>query len=500
MARATLSLPHALYRADLVRALDRYAIEECGISGLTLMERAGSSAFEVLREHWPEARRIQVLCGMGNNGGDGYILARRATEAGLSVTILQVGDMAKLSGDALTAANRAKEAGLVPSPFNESGLVAADVVVDALLGTGLDRAVGGPFQEAIHAVNTQTAPVLAMDIPSGLHADTGHVMGTAVKAEATVSFIGLKQGLFTGAGPDHAGAVYFDDLEVPSEVYLAVKPSALRLDLAGFSRLLVPRPRTAHKGCFGHVLIVGGDHGYTGAARMAAEAAARVGAGLVSLATRSTHAGAITLSRPEIMCHAVEEPGTLRRLLDRASVVAVGPGLGQSLWASRLLSLLLELEKPMVWDADALNLLASDPQAKAIWVLTPHPGEAARLLDSTPGEIQANRFQAACDIQSRYGGVCVLKGAGTIIAGPNGRLALCDQGNPGMASGGMGDVLTGVIAGLLAQRLGLSDAAELGVCLHARAADLAATEGERGLLATDLMPWVRRLVNPVQAQ
>jgi NAD(P)H-hydrate epimerase len=200
------------------------------------------------------------------------------------------------------------------------------------------------------------------------------------------------------------------------------------------------------------------------------------------------------------MCHGVEEPGTLRGLLDKASVVAVGPGFGQSLWASRLLSLLLELDKPMVWDADALNLLASDPQAKAIWVLTPHPGEAARLLDTTPAEIQANRFQAACNIQSRYGGVCVLKGAGTIIAGQNGRLALCDQGNPGMACGGMGDVLTGVIAGLLAQRLSLSDAAELGVCLHARAADLAAAEGERGLLATDLMPWIRRLANPIQAQ
>jgi NAD(P)H-hydrate epimerase len=498
MPRVTSPLPPALYRAEDAQALDRYAIEQCGIPGLTLMERAGLSAFEVLRERWPEARRIHVLCGLGNNGGDGYVLARRAHEAGLSVKVVQVGDATRLRGDALTVANQAIAAGLFPCPFEGSEFQEADVVVDALLGTGLDRRVEGLYKAAIGSINAQPSPVLAIDIPSGLHADTGRVMGTAVEAEATVTFIGLKQGLFTGAGPDHTGTIYFDDLDVPAAVFSAVPLSARRIDLDVFRRLLAPRPRTAHKGQFGHVLVVGGDHGYAGAARMAAEAAARVGAGLVSLGTRASHASVIAMGRPEIMCHGVETPADLAPLLKRVTAIAVGPGIGQSMWASGLLSILLEQGKPMVLDADALNLLAADPMTKNNWVLTPHPGEAARLLGSTTAAVQANRFESARAIQARYGGVCVLKGTGTLIVGADGGLALCNGGNPGMASGGMGDVLTGVIVGLIAQGLSLSDAASLGVCLHAEAADRAAQEGERGLLATDLMPWLRRLANPNQ--
>lgn len=487
-------LPGALYRAELVRALDRFAIEQCAIPGITLMERAGTRAFQLLRERWPDARRVAVLCGVGNNGGDGYVVARLARQAGLDVVVETVGDATRLTGDARTAAEAARSAGVSIRAFELGALPPGDLSVDALLGTGLDRPVSGEYRAAIAAMNASTTPVFAVDIPSGLDADTGAVMGVAVEADATVTFIGLKQGMFTGDGPDHCGEILFSDLDVPAAVYTAVAPSATRL--RRMNPWPTPRRRASHKGHYGHVLVIGGELGYAGAARMAAEAAGRVGAGLLSVATRVAHAHALGAGRPEIMCHGVEEPADLGPLLARANVIAVGPGMGQSPWAVRLLSRALDLDRPMVLDADALNLLAADPIRKASWVLTPHPGEAGRLLGCHTAEVQADRFSAVKALQRRYGGVCVLKGAGTVIADGSGRVAVCDRGNPGMASGGMGDLLTGVIAGFLAQGLGLFDAACLGVYVHASAGDLAARDGERGLLATDLMPWIHKLANP----
>jgi len=260
---------------------------------------------------------------------------------------------------------------------------------------------------------------------------------------------------------------------------------------------LPPRPRASHKGDYGHVLVVGGDHGMAGAVRLAGEAAARVGSGLVSVATRLDHAAVIAAARPELMCHGVECARDLCVLLQRASVVAIGPGLGQSAWARELLAALLQTHSPLVVDADALNLLAQEPTRRDHWILTPHPGEAARLLDMTTGQIQADRLYAVQALQQRYGGVCVLKGAGSLVCA-SGSIAICEAGNPGMASGGMGDVLTGIIAGLLAQGLSLVDAACAGVYIHAKAGDRAAQEGERGLLASDLMPHLRQLVNPAR--
>jgi NAD(P)H-hydrate epimerase len=243
-------------------------------------------------------------------------------------------------------------------------------------------------------------------------------------------------------------------------------------------------------------LVIGGDTGMAGAARMAAEAAARCGAGLVSIATRVSHAGFQAAVRPELMFRGVENPAELEPMLERATVLAVGPGLGRSDWARALLDAALARELPLVLDADALNLLAAEPSYRDHWILTPHPGEAARLLGMTPAEIEADRFQAVTALTERFGGVCVLKGAGSLIATSGMAMALCRAGNPGMGSGGMGDVLTGVIAGLVAQGLSPWQAARAGVFIHARAGDLAARAGERGLLATDLTPYLRTLVNP----
>ncbi len=490
-------LPHSLYRAEQVRELDRIAIDELGIPGLSLMQRAGHAAFEALRQRWPRARHIGVLCGTGNNGGDGSVLAGLAQAAGLRVSVWQVGDARRLHGDALSARQQITDAGLRVEGFVGQDLSVADVLVDGLLGTGLGGEVSGIWREAIGAINAAGdagCGVLALDIPSGLQADSGAVLGVAVRADVCVTFIGLKLGLFTGQGPDHCGEVLFDDLDVPPQTYVRLVPAATRLTPPPVGAWLPPRRPCAHKGDFGHVLVMGGDHGMSGAARLAGEAALRCGAGLVSLATRAEHTQAISAARPELMCHGVDGGVSLKRLMRRATVLAIGPGLGQNAWGRRLLGAALASRLPLVVDADALNLLAAEPLRRDGWVLTPHPGEAARLLGRTTAEIQVDRLAAARALQRKYGGVVVLKGAGTLIIDEAGEVGLCDAGNPGMASGGMGDVLTGVIAALMAQGLDGAEAARRGVCLHAAAADRAATAGQHGLLASDLFPHLRELL------
>ncbi len=487
-------LPCSLYSAAQVRELDRTAIEHLSIPGTTLMERAGSAAYGLLCRRWPEAKTVTVVCGTGNNGGDGYVLARLALQDGKNVHLLQLGEAGRIQGDALAARDRFIEAGGEPRPFN--GIPeTTDVTVDGIFGTGLERVVDGIWRQAIEAINAAPAPVLALDIPSGLHADSGQILGVAVKADATISFVGLKRGTFTGAGPEQCGRMAFDDLDLPESLYAAERPTARRVEWSLLSGLLGRRARDAHKGDFGHLLVIGGDHGFSGAVRMAGEAALRTGAGLVSIASQPAHAPLLNIARPELMCHGIAGAGALAPLLQRATVIAIGPGLGQGDWGAALFGATLETGLPLVVDADALNLLAAEPVRRDNWILTPHPGEAARLLDVPVAEIQSDRFRSVQRLQERYGGIVVLKGAGTLIADGGLPVSVCTAGNPGMATGGMGDLLTGIIAGLVAQGLGLNDAATAGVCLHAAAADRAAQAGERGLLANDLQIELRLLLN-----
>lgn len=492
-------LPHTLYTAAQVRELDRRAIEERCIPGYTLMCRAGEAVFSLLCERWPTARSVGIVCGSGNNGGDGYVIAGLARKAGLQVFVLALSDPEQLKGDALTAYRDARDADVNVQEFDEQSLASADVLVDAVFGTGLDREIKADshWHHAIAAMNKHSAPVIAVDIPSGLHADSGAILGIAVEADVSVSFIGLKQGMFSGEGPACCGEILFDDLAVPGDLYDDISAPACLYRGDDLPLLLPKRSRSAHKGNNGHVLIIGGDHGMAGAARLAAEAAARCGAGLISIATRPAAADMQAAQRPELMFRGVDSVADLDPLLERASVIAIGPGLGTSRWGQSLLAAVLDRDLPLVIDADALNLLAQQPQQRRRWILTPHPGEAARLLASDTRTIQQNRFAAVQALVQRYGGVSILKGAGSLIASQNVPVNVCPAGNPGMASGGMGDVLTGVIAGLLAQGLNDYDAARTGVYIHARAADLAAAAGgERGLLAGDLFPYLRQLVNP----
>ncbi|WP_446811944.1 NAD(P)H-hydrate dehydratase [Methylomonas sp. 2BW1-5-20] len=483
--------PIKLYCTAQIREAERYAIDELGIPGRELMRRAGYALFEQLGQRWPEQQAITVFCGAGNNGGDGYDVATRALQADYQVTVYALTDPQGLPGDALSAYQDFLQAGGSVSDFEAGQSKLQGVIVDALFGIGLSRDVGEAFALAIAAINASSCPVVAVDVPSGLHAYTGSVLGCAVKADVTVTFIGLKCGLFTGEAPEYCGEIICNTLDIDAAVLAAMPPFALLLDKLDLPR----RARVAHKGHFGHVLLIGGNLGYTGAIRLAGEAALRSGAGLVSIATRAAHSGLINIGRPELMCHGVECGESLQALLRKASVAVIGPGLGQDDWAREMFSTVMASDKRCVLDADALNLLAEQPTRRENWVLTPHPGEAARLLDCNTRHISADRFAALADLHNQYGGTCLLKGAGTLITGGE-TVYVGTTGNPGMASGGMGDVLSGLIGGLLAQGLSLEQATRLSVYVHGEAADsLAAEFGERGLLAGDLSERIRKLLN-----
>lgn len=487
----TDSLPVALYTAAQVRELDARLIA-AGTPGFELMQRAAHAAWRALRRRWPDAGAVTVLAGRGNNAGDGYLVAALAQRAGWQVRVLAVGDVQALQGDAAQALAEAQACGVSIEPWH-AAVALQGVLVDALLGTGISGAVREPYAGAIATINASGLPVLAIDLPSGLCADTGRVLGQAVRADLSVTFIGLKLGLFTAEGPDRVGTLVFDDLQADSGIVAQVTSEAVRLDHGSLARL-APRAPTAHKGSFGQVLVIGGDLGTGGAALLSAEAALRGGAGMVSLATRPEHVTASLVRRPEIMCSGVESTYSLTTLVERADVLVVGPGLGQAPWGRSLLSLAAQCGLPQVWDADALNLLAAGGvQLPTGCVITPHPGEAARLLQCTVAEVQADRPAAARELARRYACVALLKGAGTLIAAPDGRLALCDRGHPAMASAGLGDVLAGLIGALLAQDLAPFDAACLGAWLHAAAGERLGEHG-RGLTAADLIPVIRQLL------
>ena len=482
-----------LFTAKQSREIDALLIERTPITGYELMCRAGRACFDALQKRWPRARGVAMLCGAGNNGGDGYVLARLLLERGYAVNVYEA-DGGATRGDALRAKRDYLDAGGVIAS-SDGWPDAADVVVDALFGTGLTRPLNDQACRWVARLNADHRPVLAIDVPSGLDADTGAMLPEAVRAAATVTFITRKRGMYTSFGRDCCGDILFSRLDTDPVLFSGVKSVARLVDWFQLRHLLPPRSNNVHKGRFGYVLIVGGASGMGGAVRLAGEAALRAGAGRVGTVVDPENRAAITAGCPELMVYGMEEEGLLRRLLGLASVVVIGPGLGQGDRARSLLSKVLEAKQPRVVDADALNLLADEPLKQDRWVLTPHPGEAARLLGVDTASVGENRFAAAEEIVSLYGGVCVLKGAGTLVVS-DGDVSICADGNPGMATAGMGDVLSGVIAALLAQGLALRDAAELGVCIHAAAGDRVAGSSPRGLLASDLMAPIRAYVNP----
>lgn len=486
---------NALYRCDQIRACEQQAQHLYSMDENELMSQAGTEAFFFVQRLYPLLRHIAVFCGAGNNAGDGYILARLAHEHGLLVTVYQCKALDDLPSAARNAALLAVAAGVDCQSADEPLDTEAELIVDALLGIGLKGPVHGVIATAINQINASGLPVVSLDIPSGLNADTGLVENFCVKATATLSFIALKAGMYTLDGPDYCGEIHCRDLQLDTCI-AKLKPSAFLLGSDTLPLPLSTRKKNSHKGTYGSVLVIGGGPGMPGAVSLAAKAAMRIGAGSVSIATWPEHAHSVLPLIPEAMIWGIKTAKDLTPLLAKATVCVIGPGLGECDWARTLFLAAITSQLPMVIDASALRLLSEHPQIDDNWVLTPHPGEAGSLLACSGAEVQRDRYQSAATIQQQYGGVVVLKGTGTIIQTAEKNTFICPKGNPGMASAGMGDVLSGIIAGLCAQGLSLSDAAKLGVWVHAVAGDkVAQTLGETGLLASDLLDILPNILN-----
>jgi len=496
-----LFVNQALFQASEIKQIEQQAAKSNDYAMYQLMETAGLESWNTILKYWPEAEQISVICGKGNNAGDGFVLARLAAKAGKIVQVFIVEADTEFKGDALTAFQAMQEQGITPQIFNASALENQHLVVDAILGTGLKGPLRGNFQKVIEDLNKTSDkfnfPVFSIDIPSGLASDTGFAGTTVIKATRTLTFIAMKTGMVTGFARACCGVIDLATLGIDEEFKQLFSASAWIDDADALIANLPKLSNVAHKGDHGHLLLVGGDYGFGGAILMAAMAAARCGAGMLTILTRAAHIAPILTQCPEAMIRSIlgaEDPA-LSKILENVNAVVIGPGLGQEDWGRGLLAAIAKTDLPLLVDADALNILAAQGVGKEQWVLTPHPGEAGRLLGVATAEVQEDRYTAAAAIQKQYSAVTVLKGPGTLIASKNCDTTVCGQGNPGMASAGMGDVLSGVIGSLLAQGLEAGLAARTGVALHARAGDIAAENGPKGLMATDLIEPLRMLVN-----
>lgn len=474
--------PDNLYNAAQVRELDHIAIHDYGIPGAQLMQRAGEESFSRIMSNFIEIEPVIVMCGSGNNGGDGYVVAECARSIGLDVVVVR--SSAPSTDDARLMCDRFVSNGGRVDGFREQLPARPGLVVDALLGTGLNRAPSAKLAQMIDSANHAGCPIVALDLPSGLDSDSGRAFDPCIVAAMTVSFIGRKFGSFTAAGLDHCGTLQYASLNVPDEVFAGVEVTAR----------IIPQPQlphraaNSHKRQFGDVAIVGGDAGMLGATLLSGRAALKCGSGLVTIASTSQHLDLPAIHCPELMSACIENTEAFELLIDRCGVVVIGPGLGQSSWSEAIYEKTMGFTGPMVVDADGLNLLSKNPTRKDNWILTPHPGEAATLLDCSAGEVQENRLDAVNSIAARYGGVCVLKGAGSLVSSGQAPVWLCDRGNPGMASAGMGDVLSGIAGAYLGLGLDPIEAAKAATWLHSAAADeVASTMYPGSLLASDVI-------------
>ncbi|MEF1311800.1 NAD(P)H-hydrate dehydratase [Vibrio mytili] len=499
-----------LYTAEQVKRGEVLAAHAAGVSMFSLMQRAGMAVYERFLHLYPRAKNILVVCGKGNNGGDGYVFASLVKQAQLKVNVFQLGEPSDLKGDALCAYQEWQAVDGTNCRWDDwnTALLEADVIIDAMLGTGLNGEVRHEYRRYLEQINQIRCPVISVDIPSGLCANTGSVLGEAIHANHTVTFIGVKQGLCTAQARDHVGELHFCGLGVSAEFDAIEDESALGIDHQVVSRLMPNRNVTAHKGDSGKLLCVGGNVGMSGAIRLCCAAAVRCGAGLTASMTHTDSLLSLQVSLPEVMSQSITEDAlreaenALTTRIGWADVLVFGPGFGSDEWAHQAYQALSSQKKLKVVDADGLNILAllNQQGSAAVHddqrVMTPHPGEAARLLNVTTQEVERDRYAAARQLHEHYGGVVVLKGAGTLIYDGI-RMYVCLAGNPGMATGGMGDVLSGVIGALLAQGVPIAVAARLGVMIHSHAADMNVHQfGTKGLLPSDVIESLRAVINP----
>ncbi|GLP95744.1 NAD(P)H-hydrate dehydratase [Paraferrimonas sedimenticola] len=485
----------AIYTAQALRAGEQACLQQLGISGYQLMCRAGEILHAELIQRWPEGR-VNIVCGRGNNGGDAYVVARLLLAEGRTIQVYQWQSERELAGEAAQAQQDFIDAGGTIQPLNDEKLADCDLIVDGLLGNGFSGEPNDELVSLIRAINQFPAPVLAIDLPSGLEPDTGCAPAGAVVADVTVTLVAYKLGCLTGQARLYVGELVLADLGIGECLSKHAEMLAQRHTAEQVGDYLRPRSAIAHKGQHGRLTVIGGDLGMPGSVKLAAEAALRAGTGLVTVVSQPQHQATIVQNRPELMfcrCELVDMEVYSR--LGWANVLLLGPGLGQHEWGYNLFKACLLSEKSMVLDADGLNFLAIEPSKSDHWILTPHPGEAARLLNTSVAQVEQDRTAAVQALQHKYGGVVLLKGPGTLIYDGQ-RLALCDVGNPGLAVAGSGDLLAGIISAMWAQGLEAFEAAVVATLIHGGAADRAATEGQRGMLPSDLLPYVRIMANP----
>ncbi|ROR98763.1 NAD(P)H-hydrate epimerase [Sinobacterium caligoides] len=485
-----------LYTAEQARAIDAAEIQRLGSDGLLLMRRAAEALMAFVVATYPR-QRMSIFCGGGNNGGDGWLLALLAHRAGWSVEVLSVAEPGSLSGDARCAYDEARQAGVVYREWSGDA-VEEGVVVDALFGSGLNRPIVGHQLRAVRCINRLSLPVLAVDIPSGLCADSGAVLGDAVRADYTMSLVVLKKGLLTGRARAFTGELLLAALGVDEAVSSA---PASHYTVMPLPVSLPRRSAVAHKGESGRLVLIGGSANTAGAIIMAAESALLSGAGLITVLTSAATVAPLLARCPEVMPVVVEKVSdeVIERKLASADAVVIGPGLGVDSWARELLSRALRCAAPLVLDADALSLLAEYKELRGVLteaaILTPHPGEAARLLGTTVAAVESDRYAAVASLRQLYRTRVLLKGAGSLMMA-RGKVAVCPYGNAGMASGGYGDVLSGVLGALLVQGLAVDTALTIAVNLHAAAADrLESRQGQVGMRPTELSVEIRELIN-----
>ena len=512
-----------LVTASEMQAMDRRTIEEFGIPGLVLMENAGQGAARFLLEQFPEIgqKTVGVIAGRGNNGGDGFVMARCLNQKGIRVRVYLLAEASKVKGDALTNLDYLEPLGVpvveIPDEATflkiKSEMDVPDIWIDAILGTGLNSDVRGYFKQIIDYLNALNKPIFAVDIPSGLNSDTGQICGTCIKSAATATFAFAKIGHMVYPGAECSGNLEIVDIGIPPHIVAAVNPGQFLITPRLIRSYLAPRPVEAHKGTTGHLLVIAGSTGKTGAATMTTLSALRTGAGLVTLAIpeslnpvlESQVLEAMTVPLPESKCGVIGATAfqAIQQELKNKKCLAVGPGIGQDTETKALIRRIISSSRiPMVVDADGLNNIAGELKSlkntETPIILTPHPGEMARLLNTRVSQVQQDRINCARDFAVDCNVHVILKGARTVIAHPDGRVFINATGNAGMASGGMGDVLTGMIAGLVVQGLSPEAAAHAGVYLHGAAADsLARKMGPFGYLAGDLMTAIPGVIKKV---
>ncbi|MBQ4860031.1 NAD(P)H-hydrate dehydratase [Pseudoalteromonas sp. MMG007] len=483
-----------IFTAKEVRDNEALAAKNSHCELFTLMQRAGEAVFSAWKEF--NAEHTLVIVGQGNNAGDGYITASLIKQSGKLVTLCAVNPEQALTGDAAKAYKLWRDEGGEINAYSSELLNRSDLIIDAMLGTGIKSSVRDNFAKIINQINACNKPVLSIDVPSGISADSGQPLGIAIQASKTITFVGIKQGLTTATGKQHCGQLIFDDLNIGPAFFELATSSGTLININSFKKLGA-RSLNSHKGTHGKLLCVGGNEGTAGAIRLTSEAALRAGAGMVRVYTHSSSIAPVSIGRPELMVGSAN----LQQALEWASSVVIGPGLGQDEWAQQTFDEVMQYcqnnNTPLVIDADALNLLAKQASSYMLkqCVLTPHPGEASRLLSVSTSNIESDRFNYARLCAKRYNATCVLKGAGTLIDNAS-HTWVCENGNAALAVGGSGDVLTGIIGGLFAQGLDMDEAARYGVTLHAKAGEIASEcEGQRGMLPSDLFKIVRSLIN-----